>query len=100
MTISMYKKERIDKIVDLISNVADLFYQDKIHEGYDNLEKLLGELSLTVEILYQEGILSAEDTSILDILKEIMSAMEQKDTLLIADMLEYELKDTLLQLVA
>lgn len=100
MTISMYNKEIIDKIVDLISNVADLFYQDKLHEGYVRLEELLGELSLTVENLYQVGILSAEDTSILDILKEIMCAMEQKDTLLIADMLEYELKDTLLQLVA
>lgn len=90
---------QIKDIVEQISGVSNLFYQNKINEGYKELEKLLADFSLLLDGLYQRGILSMEDTIVLDILRNTMSAMEQGDSLLVADILEYELKDVLLELM-
>lgn len=97
--IFLNERNQIKDIVEQISGVSNLFYQNKINEGYKDLEKLLGDFSLLLDGFYQSGILSMEDTVVLDILRNTMSAMEQGDTLLVADILEYELKDVLLELM-
>lgn len=91
-------ENKIKDIINLISNVTNLFYQNKVQEAYQKLQQLLEALAIVVDEFYQGGILGADDTTILEILKEVMCAMEKKDTLLVADMLEYELKDALLKL--
>lgn len=94
----MEKKEKIQHVIECLGNVTALFYQNKITEGYQRLEELFASLSILLDGLYQDGTMEAEDTSVLEILKEVMGAMEQKDSLLVADLLEYELKEALLRL--
>ncbi len=80
-----------DTIIKEIEDVTELFYQQKIKEAYARLQPLLTDISI-----YVTGIPSEEkQVDILESLKEAMSAMEQQDTTLLADILQYDLLEKL-----
>ena len=74
-----------------IQDVAELFYQQKNTEGYQRLNQLLQDLSAYVGIITEEE----QPMEFLEALKEALDAMEQKDTTLLADILQYELIEKL-----
>jgi hypothetical protein len=91
-------KSKIDDAIQIIELNTDLFYQNKIDEGYKYLDSTLVKISVAIEevIKYQEN--SGQDIQgekIVGILTEAMDALEKKDTLLLADILQYELKELL-----
>lgn len=91
-------KSKIDDAIQFIDLNTDLFYQNKIDEGYKKLDNTLVKISDAIEevIKYQEN--SGQDIQgekIVGILTEAMDALEKKDTLLLADILQYELKELL-----
>lgn len=89
---------KIDDAIQLIDINTDLFYQNKLDEGYKLLDITLIKISDAIEevIKYQDN--SGQDIQgekIVGILTEAMKALEKKDTSLLADILQYELKELL-----
>lgn len=90
--------EKIDDTIQAIDINTELFYQNKIDEGYRKLDSTLGKISFVIEdiIRYQEQ--SGQDVKakrFVEILTEAMRALENKDALLLADILQYDLKEML-----
>lgn len=84
---------KAEDIIQLIGDVTTLFYQNKINEGYQRLETLINIIDITMAELHSEDIVKIEKRNITTILADAMKAMEQQDALLLADILEYELKE-------
>lgn len=84
---------KAEDIIQLIGDVTTLFYQNKINKGYQRLEKLIDIIDITMTELHSEDIVKIEERNITTILADAMKAMEQQDALLLADILEYELKE-------
>ena len=83
--------------------LADCFYQQKSQEGYQVLVLIIDDLSALSVIL--EG--NRENTAIAELytelsekLQEVMTAMVEKDTVLIADIMRYDMIDILDQITA
>lgn len=72
-----------------ITEVTELLYQQKITEAYGLLPTILAEFSNYVVTVED----SAQQQKILETLNEALGAMEQQDTTLLADILQYELVD-------
>ena len=88
-------KEIIDDAIKAIDINTDLFYQNKIDEGYKQLDNTLIRISNAVEeiIRYQqESGHYVQGEKIVGILTEAMQALESKDALLLADILNYDLR--------
>lgn len=91
-------RSKIEETIQIIDNNTDLFYQNKIDEGYKHLDNTLIKISDTIEevIKYQSQCgKDIQGESIVGILTEAMKALENKDALLLADILQYELKEVL-----
>lgn len=92
-------KETIQNINTEIDIVVELFYQQKIQEAYQKLDILLKKMMEMVVILeeYQHGREDEEidANGLLLALKEALSAIEQKDAVLVADVLKYEIQEKL-----
>lgn len=89
---------KIDDAIQIIDYNTDLFYQNKIEEGYKHLDNTLVKISDAIEevIRYQND--SGQDIQgekVVGILTEAMKALEMKDALLLADILQYDLKEIL-----
>lgn len=91
-------RSKIDETIRIIDDNTDLFYQNKIDEGYKYLDKTLIKISDIIEEVIEYQKQSGEDIhgeKIVGILTEAMKALEKKDALLLADILQYELKEIL-----
>ena len=91
-------KGKIDDAIQVIDFNSDLFYQNKRDEGYKHLDNTLVKISDAIEevIRYQND--SGQDIQgekVVGILTEAMKALEMKDALLLADILQYDLKEIL-----
>lgn len=91
------KKEFIADIIKDIDVVADLFYQDKEKQGYHELTLLLTKLNSFIEFLIAEKdtIEKTRQDKLLRVMTQAMNAMEEKDIVLLSDILQYELKEQL-----
>lgn len=92
------KRDLIRKAIDSIEVTTGLFYQQNIRDGYTNLEQTLNHLSLLTNLTNKDdtsegSFLLAEQFN--DILKEALLALEQEDTILFSDILQYDLKELL-----
>ncbi len=89
----------IKDTIQSIDQVADLLYQRNITEGYKNLDKVLALLSSTINDIcqYQEkGIdFGIEEKNIEEVLNTAMKAIEEKDEVLLADILHYDVIELL-----
>lgn len=89
----------IDQIMAQIEQAGDLFYQHKDHEGYEILNETIGgllELAEKLKVIAREneGIELGEQ-ELLSILNEALSALEEKDTVMLSDILQYDLMERL-----
>lgn len=92
-------KQQIEQNIEEIDAVVEMFYQQKTQDAYGQLDQILGKLMATVEaiMVYQQEHADAEiDISALTgALKEALSAIEEKDAILMADVLKYEVIEKL-----
>lgn len=89
--------ELIEISITKIEEVTDLFYQHKDHEGYLRLDEIIGHLMKLAEGL-KEIVEEKPDINVqefLDILTEAMNALEERDTVLLSDIMQYDLTDQL-----
>ncbi len=74
-----------------IETIAELLYQEKKDDAYAGISKLVPEL-----VAYTGGIEDAEkQQKLTEILGNALSAMEEEDLTLLADILQYDLIDEL-----
>jgi hypothetical protein len=96
-------KEKLDEVIISIEKATDLFYQNKVNEGYKQFENTLLVLTDTINDIFQYKIqgneIGIEESRLINVLTEAMNAMEAKDALLLSDILNYELKELFHQVV-
>lgn len=100
--MSIVKSKIEDAILTIDSNTS-LFYQNKLDEGYRHLDNTLVKISEAIEEVIRYQDMSGQDIQgerIVGILTEAMKALEMKDSLLLADILQYELKEMLEKVIS
>ncbi|TAH69447.1 MAG: hypothetical protein EWM47_07045 [Anaerolineaceae bacterium] len=91
-------KDLLREAIASIERTTGLFYQQNTREGYTNLEQTLGSLSQLADLINTADSIDKDSLFIShfnDILKEALQALEQSDTILFSDILQYSLKELL-----
>ncbi len=92
-------KQIIRDAIGLIDETTTYFNQNKVNDGYKRLDKTLVQLdkAMSAVSLYRQegGLIDIDEDRIVKNLTEAMKALENKDMLLLSDILEYEIKDML-----
>ena len=86
----------MDELKNKIEETTDLFYQQKVNEAYESFIQLLPQISVFAESLSEEE----KREELLGVLAPALEALEQKDSILLADILQYELLEILEDLEA
>lgn len=88
--------EKLKNAIESIDEVTVLFYQQKILEGHNKYQETLTRITLAIDCIFEymnkvneKGI---DESEIINILYKAMNAMERKDTILLSDILRYELR--------
>lgn len=87
------QKKEILEVVDSIEKATELFYQQKNKKGYIKFEETLNLLSSILNSVINEKhidlmvVIDELNTK----LAEAMEALEEGDTILLADILKYEI---------
>ena len=93
-------KKIIKDVVNEIEITTNLFYQQKNQEGFAQLEGivyLLNNITNSISKLESEGNhVNIDIVKINQILTDAMNALENLDTILLSDILNYELKEMLI----
>lgn len=91
----MELKTKITEIMQQIDSVTELFYQQKEQEGYSALNELLPNLVAGVDAIYQykqqHDEIPFDEQELQTALVDAMNALEEKDTVLLADVLKYDI---------
>lgn len=90
-------KKGLLEAIQTIENATTLFYQQKNKEGYQLLNETLNVLMQTVNLIFiykSEGNqIDIEEQRLNTVLGKAMTAIEQGDTILISDILIFDLKN-------
>ncbi len=92
-------KQEINIVQDMIKQTAELFYRQNEKDGYEAMTKLLDQMDLMMNHLViaiqTKKADNADPGKLLQILGEAMQAMNKKDSVLLADILQYDLTEQL-----
>lgn len=92
-------RKQIEQNISEIDAVVEMFYQQKTQEAYGRLDFVLGKLMATIEtaVKYQQEHteVKIDINGLTEALKEALSAMEERDAILMADVLKYEVIEKL-----
>ncbi len=88
-------KNEIQTIIEETKEVADLFYQQKDSEGYGKLGSVIDMISKSIENLFVAKVTTGtpdfDQSRLLETLGEAMKAMAEMDSVLLGDILQYDL---------
>ena len=97
-------KEKIEQSINEINEVVEMFYQQKTQEAYTKLDPVLGNLLAAIDaaVAYQQehSEIEIDVNGLTEALKEALSAIEEKDAILMADVLKYEVIEKLEAMMA
>lgn len=98
------EKKIVEDTIQVIRETTELFYQQKVNEAYKKMQDTLTSILQTVDTLHEykcadEGF-SLNEERVAASLTEAMNAMEAGDTVLLADILEYDFIEYLQELLA
>lgn len=85
-------EDMLIKLIDKIDRVTDKFYLQKPAEGYVLLDEVLKDLGGVMDAMILAG---SDVTNILNVLTIAMDALQKQDSILLADILQYEVKEQL-----
>ncbi len=91
-------KEKIKVIISEINGVTDMLYQQRQSEAFQKFSTFLSELTTISEQFFSlknQGSLEFDEKNYLRILTEAMNALETRDDVLLADILNYDLIELL-----
>lgn len=93
-------KDKIKEVVELIQITTDSFYQQKDNYAYNTLNIMLGKLMNAIDELNQNSQnIEFDENQFNENLRETLKALEDKDTVLLSDLLVYEVKEQLLSVL-
>lgn len=87
--------EMIDEIIEMIDNVSDMFYKQRESQGYDMLNQLIGKLVNLTQSLGDRAENKEYNDKLIQCLSQALAALEEKDSVLLSDILSYDLVDLL-----
>ncbi len=97
-------KQAIEMLSESIQKTTELFYTQREAEGYQAFGILLEPMATLIDRLFREQAASGkpefEQAEIARLLNEAMNAMEARDSVLLADILQYDFLDQLEQIAA
>jgi hypothetical protein len=89
--------------VEAIDNTTELFYQQKIDDGYVYLQNTLEKLISINDLLHNYYLINEEaeiEKSNLNLaFNEALGALAEKDMILLSDILQFEIKDYLMSII-
>ena len=83
-------QNKVKQVIDELTKVTDLLYQENITPAYAQLVATLPELEKVIMPLNQET-----QQELMEKLQSALSAMEDGDNTLLADILQYEILEQL-----
>lgn len=89
-------KNKIDHTLEGIQEVVDLLYQEKINQGYQKLNMVIVQIANTIEDVFEyknNNDVDIDEAKFNSALQEALNAMEEKDIVLLADILQYEIME-------
>lgn len=96
-----HEKEKFIRALKAIDITTELFYQQKVKEGYGRIEDII--ICVTELINYMSSQNGKEyeinGQELTSILYDAMQSIEVNDTILLADILQYELKEEIQRLM-
>lgn len=96
-------KNELQDIIENIGELTDSFYQQDNENGYLKLYTMLGDMTTVVDNLFlynnNNKDLIFDDTKLIGGLTDAMNALEKKDTVLLADILQYDILEQFNQIV-
>lgn len=98
------EKKIVEDTIQVIRKTTELFYQQKTKEAYGSMQDTLSGIMQVVDVLHAYKLehenFSLEEERIASSLTEAMNAMEAGDTVLLADVLEYDFIEYLQEMLA
>ena len=94
-------KQALEQLTTAIQTTTELFYTQHEAEGYQAFGMLLGPMSTVLDKLFAAhgaGVIELDEQELLRLLTEAMNAMEQRDGVLLADILQYDFLDQMEQM--
>lgn len=92
-------KKEIETVINDLDSIVEMFYQQKVQEAYSELNTALGKIMEITEVVQNYAAQNSDKEINMDILlnalKETLSAMEERDVVLVADVLKYEVIEKL-----
>ena len=92
-------KKEIETVINDLDYIVEMFYQQKVQEAYSELNTALGKIMEITEVVQNYTAQNSDKEINMDILlnalKETLSAMEERDVVLVADVLKYEVIEKL-----
>lgn len=87
-------RQIIGDTIQKIDGVVELFYQQKDQEAYGRLEQVLGDMMTTLDAVFsyqaEHDDVSVDEAGLTEVLRTTLAAMEDQDTILMADILKYD----------
>lgn len=88
------QKELVIKTIDDVRDTVDLFYQQKDSEAFSKFIVVLEEMADTIDVLFayknEHDEFEMDEKKVCDILKDAMEALQNSDSVLLADILQYD----------
>jgi hypothetical protein len=94
--------DHIRLVIREIVDVTDELYQEKLNQGYNKLNNTLSNIINLADELFalsKENKIEFNEQRFLGNLTNAMKAMEEKDTVLLADILVYDISRQLLEII-
>lgn len=88
-------KKNIQERIQSMDAIAELFYQQQDGKGMEELSAELPRLVTAIDEMYlykqEHEEMLFEDTQINEALQQMLSSMEEKDYVMLADVIKYEM---------
>ena len=95
-------KQAVQKLSEAIGKTTELFYTQKEAEGYRAFGLLLEPMSGLLDSLFSvravQGKPEFDEKELVQLLNDAVNAMEARDSVLLADILQYDFLDRLEQI--
>lgn len=86
-------KDLLNEMINDIEEITDLFYQQQVIKGNEKMIPFIQKMTKAVD---QMAIIDGFDSdALLEKLKEALDAMEDKDYVLLGDLMQYEIAEQL-----
>lgn len=97
------QKEIILNTIKDIKDTIDLFYQQKETEALEKFQLIIGEIMNSMDALFEYKNLDAnfefDEKKLTAILTDAMNALQDRDLVLLADILQYDFLEYLQEIV-